>query len=208
MFVGVVADRVKQMGLSQADIAIEKKRIVDHAGILAGGDTACVSQPVARPDHKTLKGIIRVQTEIFRDIDLPGIGLDAGIEKMNRYQMPCDILSRLHEGRRTVVLEILGTGLIGAGDLHQAVIECGDVQVVKPLTHIHRVDGLNPIQNIVQNFSRTLFDHITPFLVDSDRCLSETLLSGERIFYAVQDIRLYMSGARLSKDFAQTPPTV
>ena len=81
--------------------------------------------------------------------------------------MARDILGRLREGRRTVVLEVLGTGLIRAGDLHQAVVECGDVQVVKPLTHVHRVDGFDPIQNIIQNFSRTLFDFIHPLLTQT-----------------------------------------
>ena len=157
---------MKQMCLAQTDIAVQKQGIINHAGILAGGDATCVGQSITRPDDKALKGIIRVQTQAFGLIGQLEACLFrpvADIEKVNRYQMACDILGRLREGRRTVVLKILGTGLIRAGDLHQAVVERRDVKVVKPLTHIHRVDGFNPIQNIVQNFSRTLFDHSTPF---------------------------------------------
>jgi len=77
--------------------------------------------------------------------------------------VPRDILSRLRESCRAVVLQVLRTGLIQAGDLHQAVVKRGDVQVVKPLAHIHRVDGFDPFEDIIQNFSGALFDHIVPF---------------------------------------------
>ncbi|MHC5162906.1 MAG: hypothetical protein ACYSO4_07325, partial [Planctomycetota bacterium] len=37
------------------------------------------------------------------------------------------------------------------------------MQVVKPLAHIHRIDGFDPFQHIVQNFRGTLFDGDTPY---------------------------------------------
>ena len=161
-----MTDRVQQVCLAQTDIPIQKQRIINHAGVLAGGDATCVRQAVTRSDDKALKRIVRMQTQASGLIDrLEGclIRTGADIDEMDRYQMPCDILGGLGEGRCAVVLKVLGTGLIRAGDLHQAVVECSDVQVVKPLTHIHGVDGFNPIQNIIQNFSRALFDYINPF---------------------------------------------
>ena len=82
--------------------------------------------------------------------------------------MAGDVLGGLCKRGRAGVLQVLGTGLVRAGDLHETMVEGGDVQVIKPLAHIHRVDGLDPVQNIVQNFSCTLLDETVPFFPRSD----------------------------------------
>ena len=60
-----MADCVKQVGLAQANITVQKQWIINHPRILAGGDAACMGQSIARADDKTLEGIIRMQTQAF-----------------------------------------------------------------------------------------------------------------------------------------------
>jgi hypothetical protein len=94
---GLETDGVQKMGLSQAGIAVNKKRIVGISGRLTYRNTACMSKPVARPYDKIIKGIVRVK---FKGSDFDFGELSSG-------------RSPPQPGSRTVFL--LQNGLIRSG---------------------------------------------------------------------------------------------
>jgi hypothetical protein len=50
-----VPDRVQQVGLAQAGVAVDQQRVVRLAGRLGDGDGGGVGEPVAGPDHEGLE---------------------------------------------------------------------------------------------------------------------------------------------------------
>ena len=58
---GVVPDRVQQVGLAQARLAVDEQRVVGLGRRFGDGDRGGVREPVARPDDEGLEGVLRVE---------------------------------------------------------------------------------------------------------------------------------------------------
>jgi hypothetical protein len=86
----------------------------------------------------------------------------ADIDKLHGHQVAGDILGGLRKDGLAMVLQEFGARRIRAADLQQTVIKRGYVQIVKPFTSIHRIDGFHPIQNMFQNFNGILRRQQTP----------------------------------------------
>ena len=59
---GVVADRVQQVGLTQTRTAVDEQRVVDNTGLLRHRESACVRKAVGLTNHEGVEGIVRVQS--------------------------------------------------------------------------------------------------------------------------------------------------
>ena len=57
----VVPDRVQQVRLAQAGVAVDEQRVVGLGGRLGDGDGGRVREPVARPDDERLERVLRVE---------------------------------------------------------------------------------------------------------------------------------------------------
>ena len=58
---GVVPDRVQQVGLAQAGVAVDEQRVVGLGRRLGDRDRGGVGEPVARADDERVEGVLRVQ---------------------------------------------------------------------------------------------------------------------------------------------------
>jgi len=141
-----MTDRVQQMGFAQAGIAVQKQGIVNRPGILADGDAACMGQPIARPDHETLEGIIRVQLDpaLHHGRNHRG-GTDGS--KLHTDQVARDVLGGLGKCRKTPVLKILRSRRVRTADMQNPSVKFLHNEVVKPRADIDGVQGLGPFQN-------------------------------------------------------------
>ena len=59
---GVVADRVQQVGLTQARTAVDEQRVVDNAGLLRHRKSARVCKAVGLTNHEGVESVVRVQS--------------------------------------------------------------------------------------------------------------------------------------------------
>ena len=59
---GVVTDRVQQVGLAQTRTAVDEQRVVDNAGLLRHRESTRVCKAVGLANHEGIEGVIRVQT--------------------------------------------------------------------------------------------------------------------------------------------------
>ncbi len=60
---GLEANRLQKMGFTQAGAAINKQWIISIARRLANGHTTGIGKPVAGPDDKIIKSIIRMKPQ-------------------------------------------------------------------------------------------------------------------------------------------------
>ena len=54
-------DRVQQVGLAQAGVAVDEQRVVGLGGGLGDRDGGRVREPVAAADDERLEGVLRVE---------------------------------------------------------------------------------------------------------------------------------------------------
>ena len=62
---GVVADRVQQVGLAQAGLAVDEERVVGLGRRLGHRDRGGVGEPVAGADDEGLEGVLRVEPGVL-----------------------------------------------------------------------------------------------------------------------------------------------
>ena len=60
----VVPDRVQQVGLAEAGLAVDEQRVVRLRRRLRDGDRRGVREPVAGADHEGVEGVLRVQPRL------------------------------------------------------------------------------------------------------------------------------------------------
>ena len=100
----VVADRVQQVGLAQAGLAVDEQRVVRLGRRLGDGDRGRVREPVARADDEGLERVLRVE---------PGrLALRAGLRARGRCR-GCPAAARCWPGAAVVGL---GAGLLLGDD--------------------------------------------------------------------------------------------
>ena len=73
---GIVADRVQQVGLAQARIAVDEQRVVGLGGRFGHGHGGGVGEAVRRTDHEGIEDVLRVQpAELVRGAGQHGLRL-------------------------------------------------------------------------------------------------------------------------------------
>ena len=60
----VIADRVQQVGLAEARVAVDEQRVVGLGGGLGDGDRRRVREPVGLADDEVVEGVLRVQARV------------------------------------------------------------------------------------------------------------------------------------------------
>jgi hypothetical protein len=152
---GFKADRLQKMGLAQAGIAVDKKRIVGISKRVTYRNTACVGKTVARAHHKIVKGIIGMEFK-FRAGELRAarrffvrlwrLNLEVNSDKMAGY-----LLGSTGEGVFTIITQKPGGRLIGTADPERAAIQMQNRQPVEPLAGVSRVKRLCAVEYISEN---------------------------------------------------------
>ena len=102
---GVVADRVQQVGLTQARTAVDEQRVVDNAGLLRHRESARVCKAVGLTNHEGVEGVVRVQSgraipsrrifRVFMRMHLLGLRYRRGL----RNESGCRVLARCRRTR-------------------------------------------------------------------------------------------------------------
>ena len=129
---GVVADRVQQVGLTQTRTAVDEQRVVDNAGLLRHRESARVRKAVGLTNHEGVEGVVRVQSgraipsrrvfRVFMRMHLLGLRYRRGV----RNESGCRVLARRtrDRSRRSSLLRGGEPGTLrlqslqgGAGDL-------------------------------------------------------------------------------------------
>src|SRR5699024_6175589 len=105
-FLGVIAHRVQQVGLTQAGTTGDEQRVEGLRGTLRHGNRGGVGEPVERPDHKVLKRVLRVQRHFPVGVVSWGFTRDAqGVGRLWRwFHRSRTGVKTLVEGRHAVGL--------------------------------------------------------------------------------------------------------
>ena len=115
---GVVADRVQQVGLTQPRTAVDEQRIVDNAGLLRHRESACVRKAVGLTNHEGVEGVVWVQSgraipsrRVFRVFMRMHL-LDLRYRRGVRNESGCRVLAR----RRRTRNRSCRSGLLRGGE--------------------------------------------------------------------------------------------
>src|SRR5699024_2818525 len=105
-FLGVIAHRVQQVGLTQAGTTGDEQRVEGLRGTLRHGNRGGVGEPVERPDHKVMKRVLRVQRHFPVGVVSWGFTRDAqGVGRLWRwFHRSRTGVKTLVEGRHAVGL--------------------------------------------------------------------------------------------------------
>ena len=100
-----MADRVQQVGLTQARTAVDEQRVVDNAGLLRHRESARVCKAVGLTNHEGVEGVVRVQSgraipsrrvfRVFMRMHLLGLRYRRGV----RNESGCRVLARCRRTR-------------------------------------------------------------------------------------------------------------
>ncbi len=91
-FFRLTANRMQQMRLAKTGIAIKKQRVICIPGRLAYRHTACMGQPVTRPNNKIFKRIVRMKPDRrLRRVPADSI-FEAMYTKLEGYKMARNLL--------------------------------------------------------------------------------------------------------------------
>ena len=102
---GVMANRVQQVGLTQTRTAVDEQRVIDNAGLLRHRESARVRKAVGLTNHEGVEGIVRVQSgraipsrrvfRVFMRMHLLGLRYRRGV----RNESGCRVLARRRRTR-------------------------------------------------------------------------------------------------------------
>jgi hypothetical protein len=135
-----VADGVKKMGLAQPGAAVNEKRIIGIARGLTHGDAACVREPVAGAYHEIVKRIIGMKGRLISVFLARGVEASVAIGgKLDRYEVSGDLLGGPCKRASAVILEEVGTGIIGADNFERPARETRDAEIIEPLASINGI---------------------------------------------------------------------
>ncbi len=106
----LVADRVHQVGLAEADAAVQEERVVGVARSLGDGQAGGVGQAVGRPDDEVREGVARV------DEGRPALAADTGRFEPHLLALATRRGARRRgDGRRAGACSVRFTGRVGRG---------------------------------------------------------------------------------------------
>ena len=146
----LIGNGIEQMGLSNSRRSINKKRIVNLAGIVGHGDGGAAGKPVGGANHEIFEGELGI--EIHDGIGLPPGLIFRQLLRTKDHQGDFCIENFLHG-----VLDILGAAALddflaeGRGSIKNQllVIELHHLRIVKP-SGDH--SGCQAVFHVIQNF--------------------------------------------------------
>jgi hypothetical protein len=128
----LLADGLEEVGLTEADAAVDEKRVVRLAGILSHRKARRVRQAVAGADDEILERVIRAQDHrLILVVEHPAAGKVVAVET-DRDQPRQHHLRRLGEGLLALALAEVELRRRGDVDLDDAVAQLPRRELVKP----------------------------------------------------------------------------
>jgi hypothetical protein len=120
---GLKAHRLQKMGLTQAGVSINEKRIIGFARRVTYRNTTGVSKPIAWANYKILKGIIRMKPKRWPSMSRTLLTcLCPNNFEFHRYKVPGYLLRSTHKSAAAIITQELDCRLIRTADPQRTAI--------------------------------------------------------------------------------------